>query len=338
MFKFLATVAAAVVLAIAGTSAYSEHAIARQGELEAQAAAPIVMAADFPPPNQQVYPGSGPSIPIVAKVAATSTFTWQAVDSFGWAAWRDIVARSLNSDSDDPLALGRVINDFLASEGLGRITIREAAPGEAPDQKLYAVGSSFLAGQCGNWATACDFLFNPLPIPSYFNGATMSTWAYGSQAPVVRHEVCHSICQACDQYVGGCPPTSNQAVACTGNLRTLMDCGGAARTLTFFDYTTFKRAYPATAGFLQAFDCGDPCWRDGLGGYRWRFSNGLSFTPNDGCGLWYTASNRLWWGDCDYSWGGRWNDILRLWIGKDRAFDPATGEFHMFTGFVPGLF
>ena len=213
----------------------------------------VVMA--FEPWNQRHYPGSGLS-PMVQKVGATSEMTWEALDGYGWPGWRDVVARSLDTNSTDSQSMGNALNFFLAQDGRGSILIKEKQGASIPDIRHHAVSTAFLEAKCGvSWATACVFLLNPIPVPAYYKAAAMTLWAYSSQAPVVRHETFHAIARACDQYRGGCPRADTgqweSAVICTGNPDTLMDCGGAARTVTAFDYETFVTAYPASTPFLQ---------------------------------------------------------------------------------------
>jgi hypothetical protein len=253
----------------------------------------------FEPPNIRHHPGFPPNTPMVVKVGQTSTMTWEAIDSYGWPAWRDVVSRSLDTDSSDALSLGRVLNDYLRSENRGQITIRENRQGENPDLRHYAVPTAFLEAKCGTWATACIYGGVALPVPAYYKAASMITWGYASQAPVVKHETNHTIARACDQYQGGCPRASDGVwvgtVACTGNPDTLMDCGGAARTATRYDYDTFRLAYPASTAFLQVQvpDCGGPTIDHGNGLTAtwnpctgiWTFSNGYTYAPSNG-----------WWG------------------------------------------
>jgi hypothetical protein len=234
----------------------------------------------FEPPNVRHHPGFPQNMPMTVKVGQTATMTWEAVDNYGWSGWRDVVRRSLNTDSDDPQSAGRVLNDFLRSEGRGQITIREARAGETPDLKHFAVNTAFLEAKCGTWATACIYGGVPLPVPAYYKAASMITWGYASQAPVVIHETCHTLCRACDQYVGGCPKASDgtwaPAVICTGNKDSVMDCGGAAKTIQQFDYDTFRLAYPANTPFLQQTPITYPFWD----GDEWVFESGWKYSPS----------------------------------------------------------
>lgn len=248
----------------------------------------------FDPWNQRHYPGSTTtSSPTVNKVGATGTLTWQAIDEVGYANWRNDVAQSLDSGSSDGDSLANVYNRFLASENRGRISIREAGPGEPVDLRHFGVTSAFMEAKCGAaWATACVYLLNPLPVPAYYKVTAMMTWPYSSRAAVIRHETNHALARACDQYRGGCPRASDGvwegSVVCTGNPDTLMDCGGAAKTATFFDYQTFVTAYPASTPFLQQISCngtGNPAWSPCLLPFgRWVFQDNWSWEPQ-----------RLWW-------------------------------------------
>ena len=294
----------------------------------------VAAAGAFEPQNIRWYPGSSTSSPMVAKVAATSTMTWEAINSFGYSGWRDVVDRSLSTGSSDTDSLGNTINRFLAAENRGQIMIREIRPGESADILHFAVSSAFLEAKCGtgDWYTACVLLLNPVPgLSAYYRAAAMMPWPYTSQAAVVRHESFHAIGRACDQYRGGYPRASDGVwegqVVCTGNPDSLMDCGGAARTVTAFDYETFKGAFVQSATFLQVQApppiCvpveGSPCWT----GEGWKFANGWGFVPNSGCGNWYDPFNRHAWGDCsDY---GRWSPLVGKWVRHGGAFfDPAV--------------
>jgi hypothetical protein len=289
------------------------------GNLNIEAAPPdaVPETTTFTPPNVRHHPGFPQNMPMTVKVGQTATMTWEAVDSYGWAAWRDVVSRSIDTDSSDAQSLGRVLNDFLRSEGRGQITIREARSGESPDLRHFAVSTAFLEAKCGTWATACIYGGVPLTVPAYYKAASMITWGYASQAPVVRHETHHTLARACDQYQGGCPRASDgtyaSAVVCTGNPDTLMDCGGAARTATRFDYDTFVLAYPANTPFLQQVPACVPTdyfadWGNGVKARwnpctdppMWEGTNGYSYIPSTGVWL----DNGIAWSPCT-AWGGR---------------------------------
>jgi len=218
----------------------------------------------YEPRNVRHYPGVSAAWPMGQKVASTGTLTWSVSDQYGYPEWKQVVRQSLDSDSSDALSLARVLNGFLASEGRGQITIREARVGEAPDMTHYAVSAAFMEAKCGAaWATACVYLSVALPVPAYYKAASLILWGYPGAAPVVRHETFHTLARACDQYRAGCPLVSTglweSEVVCTGNPDTLMDCGGAARTATSYDYETFKTAYPPSTQFLQVVNEWGPC-------------------------------------------------------------------------------
>lgn len=281
-------------------------------------------AAAFTPWNVPNWPGIAPGgSAMTARVGQTATVLWAATDSYGWPGWHDLVAQSLNTGSSDSDSYGNVLNRFLASEGRGQITVREATGTESPYIIENAVPTAFLEAKCGDWATACVFLLNPLPVPAYFKAASMITWPYVSAAAVARHETNHPVSLACDQYKAGCPRLVDggydATVVCTGNKDTLMDCGGAATTVTAFDYATFKAAYPATTGFLQpAAPCGDPCWN----GVEWVF--GSHYSVNPATGFWFDPNHAVVWAPCN-SLGQHWSPRFGLWqIPADRAgYDPA---------------
>lgn len=291
----------------------------------------------FEPWNQRHHPYAPVTMPLTTKVAATATLTWQAVDQYGWPEWAGVVSRSLDTSSPDANSLGRVYNRFLASEGRGQITVREHRAGERPDLQHFAVQTAFLEAKCGSWATACVYITSPLPVPAYHKAAAMITWSYTSRAAVVRHETNHPLARACDQYRGGCPLAATGAweptVQCTGNPDTLMDCGGAARTATSFDYVTFKTAYPAGTAFLQvqAPDCGGPqapwggVWDPCRG--LWVGPGGWDFDPASG--VWQDKAGISEW-CCEQAYGGEYNRRLGLWFWTRETtwtFDPGEGAW-----------
>lgn len=290
------------------------------------------IAGAFEPWNIRLWPGVSTS-PMVQKVGITAEMTYEVVDSYGWNGWESVVARSLDTGSIDPDSLGNALNRFLASENRGQISIRKAQGNEIPDMRHYSAQTAFVEAKCGGtgFYTACVYLLSPIPTPAYYKAANMIPWSYTSQAAVVRHETFHAIARACDQYRGGCPRTTDgvweSTVVCTGNPDTLMDCGGAARTVTSFDYETFKLAYAPSTGFLQVQvppPC-DPCWN----GERWVFSDGWSFLPNNGCGEWFDPINRLAWTVCDPSWNARWSPLINRWVQKGATlYDPATNIWY----------
>lgn len=239
-------------------------------------------AVAFEPWNQRHYPGSTATWPMGSRVASTGTMTWQAADDTGWTAWPAVVARALDNNSADPESLARTINSYLASEGRGSITIREARSGEAPDMRQFAVSAAFMEAKCGAaWATACVYLLNAIPVPAYYKAALMQTYQPRNQSGVVRHETFHALARACDQYRGGCPLASTgrweSEVICTSNPDTLMDCASAAQTVTRFDYDTFVTAYPPTTPFLSQIPVPEwgqcepygGCWNNRLGMWVW---------------------------------------------------------------------
>ena len=279
------------------------------------------IAQAFTPWNQRLYPGGSYNTPMIAKVTATSTMTWEVTDSFGWNGWADVVGRAIDTSSSYENSLGRIYNRYLQGENRGQIVIRRANAGESPDIINHAVTTAFLEAKCGDWATACVYLFNPLPVPAYYKAAAMITWPFESQSAVVQHEDNHALARSCDQYRGGCPLASTgqyeSQVICTGNPDTLMDCGGAARYAQRFDYDTFVLAYPPTAPFLQVQvppppcvpTAGSPCWVDG----RWRFADGWSFEPSSN--VWYRPDGAATWINCNAGGNGAcWSLIKNEWV------------------------
>lgn len=262
----------------------------------------VTVAGAFEPWNIRYYPGSNTNSPMVSKVASASTMTWQAIDEYGYNGWRDVVDRALSTGSTDSDSLGNAINRFLAAENRGTLTVREARSGEQADIRHFAASSAFLQAKCGtgDWYTACVYLLNPVPgLPAYYRAAALIIWSYSGQAPTIRHESFHALARACDQYRGGCPRATDgvweSQVVCTGNVDSLMDCGGAARTVTAFDYETFKGAFVQSAAFLQqpVVNCNGP-----------------------------TAD-----------WGGVYDTCRNLWVGPGEwDFNPATNAWQDKTG------
>lgn len=111
------------------------------------------------------------------------------------------------------------------------------------------------------------------------------------------------------------------------NTPTVMDCGVgsylASRWMTDYDLryvceNVDSRRVIFVACGAQAPACGNPCWT----GSEWRFDSLYmgylrSFRPNNSCGNWYDDSGRWVWGDCDPSWGGRWNALINCHVGPE---------------------
>jgi hypothetical protein len=122
------------------------------------------------------------------------------------------------------------------------------------------------------------------------------------------------VARSCDQYRGGCPRASDgvweSQIICTGNDDSLMDCGGAAPTVTAFDYETFVTAYHPSTPFLQRQappppPC-NPCWDNGF----WRFSDGWALHWDSK--VWFTPFGWAEWGECtDF---GCWHIPSGRWI------------------------
>lgn len=245
----------------------------------------VTAAYAFEPWNTRWWPGTTPaSSPMVVKVSVSAEMTWEARDEYGWSAWRSIVGRALDTGSSDPESMGNVLNAFLSDDRRGQIVIREAGPGEMPDMRHFGVTTAFLEAKCGSgFATACVQLLSTLPVPAWYKVASMIVWPYRSQAAVVRHETFHAIARACDQYKGGCPRADTgqweSQVVCTSNPDTLMDCAGAAATVTSFDYQTFVGAYAPNTPFLQQ--------REEEWGPEFEHPLGFFYSHNRWLNVWY---------------------------------------------------
>lgn len=199
----------------------------------------------FSPPNDRLYPPTSYKSAVVESIKATKVATYEVVDQYGWASWHAVVSQALDTGSPYEYSLGNIL-----SAAVPAFSIREARPGETPTMRQYAVSASAQMTFCNDpsgWSVACAFLLNPLPAPTYYKASTMQLYPFVSQAAVVEHETFHHVARACDQYLGGCPPTNTQGFQCTGNPDTLMDCSLGSTQLSArwaqpFDVDTFLLA------------------------------------------------------------------------------------------------
>ena len=168
---------------------------------------------------------------------ATGVITWRATDAYGYPGLRDDVAAAYNTGSPYSQSLGNV----MAGYGV----IREALPGETPDIEVVAADNAYVAAKCGgSFATACvDILSQTFPIHIWVSAPKMLTYTLVGRYAVLEHELWHPEAHACDQYIGGCPPTQGRAFQCTSNPDTLMDCNGAARYPVVYDMDSFFGVY-----------------------------------------------------------------------------------------------
>lgn len=224
-----------LAILLAAVALFAGISVAHAGE-SPPVNAPRVSESLFPPPNTR-YIAYIDFNQVIPQVQSTGVLTWKAVDAFGWPGWRQVVAQSMDTGSPYAGSMGNILSYS--------ITVREASGGELADVQLNAVATGFLEGKCGaGFATACAYLFDPRPSNTYYKAAAMITWPFTSNAHVICHEVCgHSVSHACDQYIGGCPPTDGQPFQCTSNPDTNMDCYNAARTMQPYDVVTYEGAY-----------------------------------------------------------------------------------------------
>lgn len=201
--------------------------------------AEIASTTTFNPPNER-WIAQAEYNKVIPAVAASGELLWTAQDNYGWptwmTSWRDINALSLDTGSSYALSLGNAIAPY--------INVREARAGETAHIRNRVESTAVGNAKCGaGFATACAYIFDALPANAYYKGALMSTYVFTGQAAVIQHEDYHLFAMACDQYVGGCPPTDDTTFQCTGNPETLMDCGLAARSPQYFDIITLFGAY-----------------------------------------------------------------------------------------------
>lgn len=115
------------------------------------------------------------------------------------------------------------------------------------------------------------------------------------------------------------------------NAPTLMDCGIgsyiAGDWMTDFDVRyACENIDPLRSIFTG---CGAqvvqtyPFWANG----RWWFEDGWSFAPNSGCGEWFMPDQRRAWGECDPSWGGRWNPLAGIWTMPGSTYHPGSNTW-----------
>lgn len=284
-------------------------------------------AGAFQPPNDRLYPPLSYKSAVVESIKATNTATYVAIDNYGWSGWRSLVNQSLDTGSSYSNSLGNILTAAVPG-----FTLREARPGEAPTIQQIAVTAAAQQTYCNDpsgWSVACAYLLNPLPAPTYYKASTMQLYPFVSQAAVIEHESFHHVARACDQYVGGCPPTNSQGVQCTGNPDSLMDCslGNAslsARWAQPFDVETFLQA----TGFKRGPACvGDPCYD----GSKWNFAKcpiaegvSCSWSPSPApYGIWIGPDGVVLWDACDPTWNGRHTPLAE------------PGWFHVGQGFIP---
>jgi hypothetical protein len=113
------------------------------------------------------------------------------------------------------------------------------------------------------------------------------------------------------------------AVVCTGNVDTLMDCGGAARTVTAFDYQTFVQAYDPSTPFLQVqqpVTCTNIGYDACTG--RWFQADAWSWSPSNG--YWYGPTGFAEFAPCNEH-GIRWNELGAFFTPGSEFFVPARG-------------
>jgi len=223
--------------------------VARQAVVPREAAAEVIVEsarkALFPPPNPRHY-GYGQYNKLIPKVRGSGVLTWRATDNYGWAPWRSVVARAMDTGSDYAYSLGNV----LASHDWN-VSVREAASWEAPDIEFFAESSGFVAAKCGGeFAVACVRMLDPLPVPVYVRAAAVATYVFSGQAATLEHETWHPLAQACDQYAGftsdangNCVPSASVQFRCTSNPDTLMDCNLSARFPQPYDMETAAYVY-----------------------------------------------------------------------------------------------
>ena len=285
----------------------------------------VRQAEAFEPPNERLYPPLQYKSAIIEAIQVTRTATWQAVDNYGYPGWRGLIAEALDTGSADPNSLGNILSAAVPS-----FAIREAVAGETPMVLQVAESAAAQQTHCNDpegWSTACAYLLNPLPAPLYYKANAMLTYIRSGQKAVVQHETFHGVGRACDQYVGGCPPTNAQPVRCTGNPDTLMDCGLGARFAQPFDVDTFLLA----TGFERApVDCSGETdiygntWNACTG--RWVSPSGWTYDPNTR--ICYRPDGIAEWGECKVQDNDCWNLRLAVWVFRGSLlFDPAAGLF-----------
>jgi hypothetical protein len=196
----------------------------------------VAPAEAYPPVNDRyfAYLDFNRLIPLVQD---TGVITWRATDAYGWSAWHDIVARALNTGSSYQYSYGNVLAAF--------VVVREAYPWETPILDVGAYDNGYVSAKCGgSFATACvDIISQSFPVHIWASAPKLQTYVSTGQDAVVEHETHHPTAHACDEYIGGCPPTQGLPLQCTGNPDTLMDCGLAARYPVQYDIDTFIGVY-----------------------------------------------------------------------------------------------
>lgn len=281
----------------------------------------------FDPPNDRLYPPLTYRSAVVDHIKATHEATYTVVDNYGWSGWHAIVTQALDTGSPYEHSLGNIYTAAVPS-----FTLREARAGESPTMQQIAVSASAQMTYCNDpsgWSVACAFLLNPLPVPTYYKASTMQLYPFVSQAAVIEHETNHHISRACDQYIGGCPPTNSQGFQCTGNPDTLMDCSLGSSQLSArwaqpFDVDTFLLA----TGFarITCGGSGSPYWDACL--QRWVFTDGSAYEP--ATGDWWLNGSREW-SACNGD-KLRYNYALQAWAPPGSGFFLPSRGYWSFAG------
>lgn len=227
----LLTLAALPLIAVAAAlfSPESTRAYGDQLALEqaVNAEAPLgVASAVFPPPNPRwltsasaVYAKAG------IQIAQSGQFPYEVSDENGGRDWARSTRLALDTGSSNPNSWGNLLPIYTWNWFPGHYN--------SPYLKHRFVSNSVMSANCGTNTSVigCAYWTRWQPAEVFYRAPSMVSWSEESVGAVIVHETHHVAAAANDQYAAG--------LNCTGNQETVMDCGGAARFLQFYDIWTF---------------------------------------------------------------------------------------------------
>ncbi len=254
-----------------------------------------------------------PNTPLMQSIIQNGSYTWCVNDTAG--AYPNFLGQL------------RDVNDQYTA----RVGIRnsQVAWGTVAQTGCMIQHNAVPGLQCGGCAAHVFYANWPVVVEYKID------LAYFDWRSAQGHESGHAILGLHEQY-------DDVSFTCLDRPWTVMSCG--------FSQVKYPQAFDITNGCavldpnhlqfvgcgLQPPPCGDPCWSDGPGGFRWRFSDGRSYAPNSGCGEWYSARNTLEWSICAYNWDadpdldGRYQEVIDEWVtvgGTGSFLHDETGEW-----------
>lgn len=172
---------------------------------------------------------------------------------------------------------------------------------------------------CGNGAAACIQYWSD-PVMVFFRRALL----YNDWKTTLSHEGING-----GHALGLHERYNDIDFICIPNPKppSVMSCGSGIWQPQPFDIEWTCYVVDREGAFLEG--CGFqpvqeyPYWDS----ERWIFEDGWSFKPDAGCGEWHDPLNRLVWGVCDSSWGGRWNALIQIWTNGSSTYHPVSDSW-----------